>query len=156
VDDLVDIVSKNGLLLLNIGPRPDGTIPEEAQKMLLDMGRWLSVNGEAIYGSRPLKVFGEGPTQVLSGGFTDRKQKAFSGEDIRFTSKGKVLYAIALAWPGQAMTVKSIGSDMAVAGVSLLGSKAKLAWKQTPEGLRVELPAQPVGEYAFTLKVQTK
>jgi len=156
VDDLIDITSKNGVLLLNIGPRPDGVIPEQAQKLLLDIGKWLAVNGEAIYGTRPWKTFGEGPTQVLTGGFTDRKQKNFTGEDIRFTTKGKTIYAIALDWPGQAMTVKTVDAGVQVASVSLLGSKAKLKWKQTPEGLRVELPAEKPGEYAYAFRIETR
>jgi alpha-L-fucosidase len=71
VGDLMDIVSKNGALLLNIGPRADGTIPEEERDILLGIGRWLEVNGEAVFGTRPWKVYGEGPTHVPSGGFTD-------------------------------------------------------------------------------------
>jgi len=67
VDDLVDVVSKNSSLLLNIGPKSDGTIPEPEQNMLLDIGRWLGVNGEAIYGTRPFSVYGEGPTAVVEG-----------------------------------------------------------------------------------------
>ncbi|WP_228486749.1 alpha-L-fucosidase [Paludibaculum fermentans] len=154
VDDIVDIVSKNGLLLLNIGPRPDGTIPDEAKNILLSIGKWLDTNGEAIYGTRPYKVFGEGPTQVLTGGFTDRKQKPFTGEDIRFTTKGSTLYAIALEWPGKTMTVKTIGADQKIKSVSLLGSNAKLKWSQTPQGLKVEMPDQKPGDFAFALKIQ--
>jgi alpha-L-fucosidase len=153
VDDLVDIVSKNGLLLLNIGPRADGTIPEQAQQLLLDIGKWLDVNGEAIYGTRPYKTFGEGPTKVLTGGFTDRKQQPFTGEDIRFTTKGSTIYAIALDWPGKTMTVKTLTPDIKIKAVSLLGSQAKLAWKQTPQGLQVQLPAEKPCDYAYTLKI---
>jgi alpha-L-fucosidase len=158
IDDLIDIVSKNGILLLNIGPRADGTIPEQAQKILLEMGEWLNVNGEAIYGTRPWKVFGEGPTQVLSGGFTDRKQKPFTGRDIRFTSKGNTLYAIALDWPGTQMTVHSLSAanlgGRSVRQVSLLGYSGKLTWKQTPGGLVVDLPSAKQGKFAHTLKIE--
>jgi alpha-L-fucosidase len=161
VDDLVDIVSKNGVLLLNIGPKSDGTIPQEAQNVLLEIGKWLSTNGEAIYGTRPWKVFGEGPTQVLTGGFTDRKQKSFSPEDIRFTTKGTTLYAIALDWPGKQMTVKSFGTaggmlDKKISSVKLLGSTKKLKWKQEAAGLVVELPEEKPCDFAFALKVETK
>ncbi len=156
IDDLVDITSKNGVLLLNIGPRPDGVIPEQAQKLLLDIGKWLTVNGEAIYGTRPWKIFGEGPTEVLTGGFTDRKQKSFTGEDIRFTIKGKTIYAIALDWPGPSMLVKSIDPSIKVASVSLLGSKSKLKWQQTPEGLSLDLPSEKPGDYAYAFKIDTR
>jgi alpha-L-fucosidase len=158
IDDLIDIVSKNGALLLNIGPRPDGTIPEEAQKILLEMGRWLSANGEAIYGTRPFKVFGEGPTQVLSGGFTDAKSQPFTGKDIRFTTKGNTLYAIALDWPGAAMQVKSLGSERALKGktiqsIRLLGSKDKIVWKQSATALDITPPARKTGEFAYVFRI---
>jgi alpha-L-fucosidase len=71
VDQLIDIVSKNGNLLMNIGPRSDGTIPEQVQQVLLDVGAWLNVNGEAIYGTRPWRTYGEGPTKVTAGSFHD-------------------------------------------------------------------------------------
>jgi len=159
VDDLVDIVSKNGALLLNIGPKADGTIPDEAQKILRDIGGWLAVNGEAIYGTRPWKRFGEGPTQIVAGSFSDVKRAAFTNEDIRFTTKGEALYAIALAWPENGklvVTSLAMGVPEAAAevrSVELLGTDAKVEWRQTASGREVTLPAKSPCDYAVTLKI---
>ncbi len=156
VGDLVDIVSKNGNLLLNVGPRADGTIPEEAQKIQLEVGRWLEVNGDAIYGTRPWTTFGEGPTRVAAGSFKDTERSAFTSADIRFTTKGATLYAIALGWPEDGrLVVKSLaqGSRQAIGGVKLLGSETALQWTRNPEGLAVQLPAQRPCEHAYVLKI---
>ena len=96
VHQLIDIVSKNGNLLLNIGPRSDGTIPEEVQQVLLDVGTWLNVNGDAIYGTRPWRTYGEGPTKVAAGSFHDTDTTHYTAEDFRFTTKADALYAIGL------------------------------------------------------------
>lgn len=158
VGDLVDIVSKNGALLLNIGPKPDGTIPEPEEQMLLEVGRWLAVNGEGIYGTRPWVVFGEGPTNVVSGSFSDTKREAFTGQDLRFTAKGNTLYATVLAWPGKEVTVRSLAkstglSEGEVTGVALLGHEGKVAWARTDAGLVVEMPERKPCEHAYTLKI---
>jgi alpha-L-fucosidase len=159
VDELVDIVSKNGCLLLNIGPRSDGTIPTEVQSLLLDIGAWLNVNGEAIYGTRPWKISGEGPTKVIGGAFKDTAGTPFTGEDIRFTAKGDTLFAVALAWPGNGkLTIKSLASGGAltkskIQAVQLLGYTGKLHWVQNRNGLVVDLPAQKPGDYAFAFKI---
>jgi alpha-L-fucosidase len=159
VDDLVDIVSKNGALLLNIGPRPDGTIPEPDEALLREIGAWLSKNGEAIYGTRPWKVFGEGPTEVVEGPFADTKRKPFTAGDVRFTAKGEILYAIPLAWPEAGrIVIRSLArpggrEERAVAKVDLLGHEERITWEQTGEGLVVTLPVARPAEPALSLRV---
>jgi alpha-L-fucosidase len=159
VDDLVDIVSKNGSLLLNVGPRPDGTIPEPEEAMLREIGQWLAVNGEAIYGTRPFAVYGEGPTRVIEGPFADTKRKPFTAKDVRFTTKGGVLYAIALDWPANGrVTVKTLASKSKhlsgdVASVELLGSKDALRWTRDDAGLHVSLPAARPSGHALALRI---
>src|SRR5579872_4887625 len=157
IDQLIDIVSKNGNLLLNIGPRSDGTIPEEVQQVLLDVGAWLKVNGEAIYGTRPWRLYGEGPTKVAAGSFHDTDTTHYTAEDFRFTTKGDVLYAIGLGWPtsGEAVIhslAPSVGSER-VRSVELLGSNAKVQFDQRTDGLHVRLPAEEPAKYAYALRL---
>jgi alpha-L-fucosidase len=153
VDVLVDIVAKNGCMLLNVGPKADGAIPEKAQRMLIAMGDWLRINGEAIYSTRPWTTFGEGTTKNAGGGFSERKDKAYTAQDIRFTVQGDSLYAITLAWPaGGKVLIKSLAGAK-VTGVSLLGHTGTIAWLQTPGGLAVKLPARKPCDYAFSLKI---
>src|SRR5215471_18261146 len=139
VHQLVDIVSKNGNLLLNIGPRSDGTIPDEVQKVLREVGAWLAVNGEAIYGTRPWRVYGEGPTKVAAGSFHDTDTASYTSQDFRFTTKGDSLYVIGLGWPanGEAV-IHSFAAQMGsapVRSVSLLGSDAALQFEQLGDGM---------------------
>ncbi len=158
IHQLIDIVSKNGNLLLNIGPRSDGTIPDEIQRVLLDVGAWLDTNGEAIYGTRPWRSYGEGPTKVAAGSFHDTDTANYTAEDFRFTTKGDVLYAIGLAWPANGEVViqslaKAAG-DEPVRSLDLLGSDAALRFEQRQDGLHVQLPAGPSPKYAYVLRVR--
>ena len=158
VHDLVDIVSKNGNLLLNIGPRADGTIPDEAADLLLGVGEWLKINGEAIYDTRPWQIYGEGRTGVAKGHHTERENEPLTAEDIRFTTKANTLYVICPGWPGDQATVRSLGSHSPVPvekieSVSMLGSVETLSWEQNEAGLTVQMPSQKPCDHAYTLKV---
>jgi alpha-L-fucosidase len=162
IGDLIDIVSKNGVLLLNIGPRPDGTIPEPEEKILSEIGAWLDTNGEAIYGTRPWKIFGEGPTEVIEGTFNDVKRTAFTSKDVRFTCKGKTLYAIILGWPQDGvqsihtLAREGMNASKSIRRVELLGdSSLKLPWKQNHEALTVIVPRSKMNDYPWVLKIST-
>ena len=156
--DLIDIVSKNGNLLLNVGPRADGTIPQEIQTVLLQMGAWLRVNGEAIYDTRPWVFYGEGTTNAPSG---HEAGQVYTPADIRFTQKDGNLYAMGLAWPHDGkVLVKTLYSGTPyltapIAQVSLLGDPAPVAWKQTAQGLAVQLPP-PHDDLPYALKILTR
>ena len=159
VHQLVDIVSKNGNLLLNFGPRSDGTIPDEVRATLLAMGVWLKVNGEAIYATTPWKTFGEGPTQVVAGAFHDTDTKPYTAADFRFTAKGNTVFAIGMACPkdGRA-TIRSLGwahegASLPIAKVELLGSAEKVTWMQGADALNITLPAGAECKYAYALKL---
>lgn len=155
--DLVDIVSKNGALLLNIGPRPDGTIPEEEQAILRSIGEWLKVNGESIYGTRPYSVFGEGPTKVTDGAFTDTHRTPFTSEDIRFTTRDGVLYAIVLAASADGrVTVRSLArggrhASLNIERVEVLGHSNAPNWEWTESGLEIQVRVKTDAPIVFKI-----
>jgi alpha-L-fucosidase len=172
IGDLMDIVSKNGALLLNIGPRADGSIPDEDRQILLDIGNWLRINGEAVYGTRPWKVFGEGPTDIVEGSFADTKRMAFTSSDIRFTTREpmsdgrprQLLYATALAIPeDRVLRIASLGTTAVhalpdIRSISLVTGE----WREEPpleytlhdNALEIRLPSTLPSSHAVSVRIK--
>jgi len=164
IHNLVDIVAKNGQLLLNVGPRADGTIPEGARRTLQKVGEWLRINGAAIYGTRPWCVAGEGPTKKSvdmsrHGMFNETGEARFCAHDIRFTVSGNAIYATCLGVPGDEVfinTFKQISPDE-IRAVSLLGVPGTLPWRHDrEEGLIIQTPGTMPSEYANSFKIEMK
>ena len=159
VHQVADVVSKNGNLLMNIGPRSDGTIPDEVQQVLRDVGLWLKVNGEAIYGTLPWRTFGEGPTQVAEGSFNDTNTRPYTPDDFRFTTKDDTLYAIEMGWPEKPEAVihsirTGTAGERPIGSIELLGSNAKVLFQTKVDGLHIQLPAEAPGKYAYTFRIR--
>jgi alpha-L-fucosidase len=150
---LVDNVSKNGNLLLNIVQRPDGSLDPEVEDMLQQLARWTAIHGEAIYGTRPWAVYGESAVKVKGGSFGENYK--YNAREIRFTTRGATLYAFALGWPADGkLVVKSLAAEAGkINNVSLLGYNGKVDWQQTAEGLVVTLPEQKVSEYTCAVRI---
>lgn len=158
---LIDIVSKNGNLLLNISPTADGIIPAAQKDALLGMGTWLRANGEAIYGTRPFVVYGEGPKRMASSGHFTQMTGDYNAENIRFTTKSNAIYAIQMGWPGseKSVLIHSInatnlaGSE--IVNVSVLDSPEVLDWEMTESGLRVTTPFKASNKIVLCYKIET-
>ncbi|MGY2736765.1 alpha-L-fucosidase [Sphingomonas sp. UYP23] len=152
---LADIVSKNGNMLLNVVLSGDGSLPPESDGLLTDLAAWMAVNGEAIHGTRPWTVYGEGPTEAVEGMF---KEKAdYSPRDVRFTTKGKTLYAITLGEPRGTTEIASLrsGSPQArgrVVGVDLLGA-GPVRFRQTATALSIDVPARLPTRHASVFRI---
>ncbi|MHC4062247.1 MAG: alpha-L-fucosidase, partial [Planctomycetota bacterium] len=159
---LIDIVSKNGVLLLNISPKADGTIPTNQREVLLGIGEWLDKYGEAIYGTRPFIVFGQGPTRLKTGGEFAREILQYKPEDIRFTTKGDTVYAIQLGWPGpkhqtllESFSRKHRLESLEIRNVTMLGSNERITWSLREDGLAVTSPTSAPHEMAVVYKIET-
>ena len=163
VDNLIDIVSKNGNMMLNVGLRADGSLPETFRDELIKIGNWLKLNGEAIYDTRPFKVYGEGTFSINA--VAGKKKYAdymytFTAKDIRFTTKENTIYIFILDWPGNGKNIKiqNLNSKEIknIQSVSFLASGEKIKWEQDENGLYITMPSHPIGEYAYAFKVTIK
>ncbi len=169
IKELIDVVSKNGNLLLNIPLKGDGRPDDDELAFLQELTKWMDINGEGIFGTRPWKVFGEGPAAAGRPAAASAGQPAPASaetlpgktpntREIRFTAKGRTLYAFLLAIPRDDITIRSLGNAFrpasgAVAKVELLGSAAKLDWQQRGDGLVVKRPATMPCEHAIALRI---
>ncbi len=157
IDDFVDIVSKNGNLLLNIGPKEDGTITDEQKSVLLELGKWLEVNGEAIYSSRPWVVASQG-SKGTSGYMTDSAESHYTADDMRFTTRDNNLYVTTLAWKEGSILVEALAkeftSGVEIEGVEMLGSSEKIDYKLSDKGLELTFPEVQPTDYAHVFKIK--
>ncbi len=163
VCDLVDIVSKNGCLLLNVGPKSDGTITQEETEILQEIGKWMQCNGEGIYGTRHWQVYGEGPTRIAEGAFTDVNRAAFTSEDIRFTYKDGILYGFVMRYPEDGVIrIKSCkrvgvvvgGGDFDIRSISVLGHEdLPVTFERNDKELTVRVEGRIDTAYPVCLKM---
>ena len=155
---LVDIVSKNGNLLLNVVQRPDGTLDPEVETMLHQLADWTAVNGEAIYGTRPWLVYGEGAVQGPEAA-RFRENMTYTAKDIRFTTKGKTLYAIALGWPDDGkIVIKSLAKTADSEAKQDFENRIARLQRQVEvhpddDGLVVELPDKKLSDLTCSLRI---
>ena len=161
IDMLVDIVSRNGNLLLNFPLPNNGELDPEERKILDEITQWMAVNSEAIYGTRPWKIFGDGPGTAASAKearFNERNRKALTVDDVRFTQKGATLYAFVMGWPEKEAVVRPLATKgnlglIRVHNVELLGFQGKLNWTQDENGLKVQMPPEKPSNHAIALKI---
>ena len=162
IDLLVDIVSKNGNLLLNFPLPNSGELDPEEMNVLEGITAWMAVNSEGIHSSRPWKIYGEGPStkaKIEAGNFNEDKQKDLMAEDIRFTTKGSMIYAFVMGQPEKEAVVNALGlaspqNPGKIRNVEVLGYKGEMKWKQDEAALKVEMPAEKISDIGITLKVE--
>jgi alpha-L-fucosidase len=157
---LIDVISKNGNLLLSVPVRGDGSLDEDEHAFLQQLASWVPVHGEAIYGTRPWKVFGEGQPEPIEKNFSE-KTRPHTAEDIRFTTKGNFVYAFVLAWPTDGkVRIKSMRrggehTPSSIHRVEMLPNASQLKWTQTADALEVTMPADKPNPYAYVLRITT-
>jgi len=160
---LIDIVSKNGVMMLNISPRADGTIPDDQRNVLLELGEWLDNYGEAIYGTRPWYIYGEGPTgEPEHENPGDFQQITYTSEDVRYTTSDTSIYAILLGKPApgetflfRAFSARNSGFTFNIKKISIPGTHGELVWSLSEAGLSVQIPNKGLNEMATVLKIDT-
>ena len=146
--------------MLNIPLKGDGTIDSDEREFLQAIATWIPKHGEAIFGSRPFTIFGEGPPDIATGQFNEKTQRAYTVEDIRFTRRGETVYAFAFVWPeSRSLNIKTLALrntalPKPVQRVELIGA-GPLSFEQTPAGLAIKLPEKPPNEYAYGFIIRT-
>jgi alpha-L-fucosidase len=158
IHQMIDVVSKNGNMLLDVGPRPDGTLPDGVVTRLRAIGAWLKVNGDAIYATRPWERFGEGPTKVKEGNYVADHNSDFLPEDLRFTMRGRAFYVHVMGAPGATVRVGSIRKDTAlpsgpVKSARMLAVAEALRWEWSPEGLVLHMPERRPSDDALVIQL---
>jgi alpha-L-fucosidase len=153
---LCDVVAKNGNLMLSVPMRGNGTIDSDEVAILEALAAWMKINGEAIFGTRPWRSYGEGPTQIRAGMFGENDIKPFTAQDIRFTTRREVLYALALGWPDTpALKITSLAADVPgqVQRVEMLGTNQALHYRRDARGLTITLPERRLGEHVYVFRI---
>jgi alpha-L-fucosidase len=158
--NLIDIASKGGNFLLNVGPTERGIVPEESVTRLMEMGKWLKINGEAIYGTHSWKVLKEGDTKVehinsYAGDFEKFVEPEYTAQDILFTAKENAVYAICLGWAEESVLIKSFAgvSKSEISSVNMLGIDEETDWSVTNSGLLINSPKKKPCNYAYVFKI---
>ena len=169
IHNFIDRISKNGSLLLNFGPKADGSIPTEAIIRMKSIGKWLNVNQEGIYGTTPWVIAEEGPKRFKLKGFASEIfELNYNHKNLRFMTKDKNLYVFALGWPKSEILIKTLTKspkgtphsskqyiieDCDIQSIHLLGNSVPLSWQLTNDGLKIQLPQDKPCDHAWTFKI---